>query len=1055
MMSRMRQWLLLVATLLMLGGAIVYGLFNSHQEIEKLERQRLSTQAKVVDANLEHQLGGVNKVLEGIQNDIAYWIGRSHTDTDSSSRHLLTLRAAMPGVRTLLVLNGKGVVMASDRPSLVGQDFSDRPYFKLAREQANPRVVHVLPPFTTALGAYAIVLGRSVTDAAGNFAGMVTATLDPAYFSILLGSVRYADDMRVSIVHAEGTLFLSVPVNVKIMQSNLSRPGSFFQRHVDSGQDTSLFSGRVAVNGEYRMMALRTIQPQGVPVDRPLVAAVSRELSAIYADWRRDTIIYGSLFALFSFAVVSALYMRQRRQLAHQRYLAVQNGERLQRELALRDSERFLAALIDAMPGMAGYWNQDLRCTFANREYLMWFGRTPKEIRGIHIRDLLGEELFLKNQPEIQGALQGKAQHFERILVRPDGLSGYTWVHYLPDIDGDKVRGFFVLVTDISELKKTQLQLEELNEALKQRTSQAEAAITDYQRAETELRIVATAFESQQAIMITDAAGTILRVNGAFSASTGYSSADIVGKTPHVLKSDRHDRQFYRDMRDSLVQTGVWQGEIWDSRKNGEVYPNWTTITAVKDAAGEVTHFVTTQIDITLRKSAEEEIRHLAFYDSLTGLPNRRLLMQRMRQAQAEAVKNGRGGALMFIDLDNFKNLNDTLGHDKGDQLLVQVAQRLPYCVRDSDTVARLGGDEFVVMLEDLSMAPQEAASHAEAVCDKILHALNQPYQLDGQTYHSTASIGIALFGSTQNSVEELMKQADVAMYQAKSGGRNTQRFFDPEMQAIVTANAAIEIELRLALQQNEFVLYYQAQVNETSAITGVEVLLRWQHPLRGLVPPGHFIPIAEQSSLIVPIGQWVLEQACHQLAAWAGMPGRGHLTMAVNISARQFYRPDFVPQVLAALTASGANPHRLKLELTESLLLEDMEDIIAKMSQLKAYGVGFSLDDFGIGYSSLSYLKRLPLDQLKIDQSFVRDVMTDLNDAVIVRTILALGQSLGLEVIAEGVENESQRSFLAAHACHAFQGYLFSRPVPLEQFEELMRQADLAGSDATLLQGM
>ncbi|MFA7281632.1 MAG: EAL domain-containing protein [Sterolibacterium sp.] len=440
--------------------------------------------------------------------------------------------------------------------------------------------------------------------------------------------------------------------------------------------------------------------------------------------------------------------------------------------------------------------------------------------------------------------------------------------------------------------------------------------------------------------------------------------------------------------------------------------------------------------DITARRQAEEEIKHLAFYDPLTQLPNRRLLLDRLKQALASSQRNRRFGALLFIDLDNFKTLNDTLGHHIGDLLLQQVAERLSTCVRAGDTVARLGGDEFVVMLEDLSEKAGEAVTQTETVAEKILATLSQTYQLAGYQQRSTPSIGATLFDQSTTSIEELLKRADLAMYQAKAAGRNTLRFFDPEMQAVVSARADMEAGLTEAMREEQFIIYFQAQVDSAGKLTGAEVLLRWQHPQQGLVSPLQFIPLAEDTGLILPLGQWVLEAACTQLAAWASHPEMAHFTLAVNVSALQFHAPGFVDQVLQTLARTGANPHLLKLELTESLLVTNVEDVIAKMTALKAKGVGFSLDDFGTGYSSLSYLKRLPLDQLKIDRGFVRDILTDANDASIAKMVVALAQSLDLAVIAEGVEIEAQKNFLARHGCLAYQGFLFSRPLPIGEFE-------------------
>lgn len=445
--------------------------------------------------------------------------------------------------------------------------------------------------------------------------------------------------------------------------------------------------------------------------------------------------------------------------------------------------------------------------------------------------------------------------------------------------------------------------------------------------------------------------------------------------------------------------------------------------------------------DITGRKESEATIKSLAFFDPLTHLPNRRLLRDRLEHAMAVGIRNGTCGALLFIDLDNFKTLNDSFGHDKGDLLLQQVAQRLTACVREADSVARLGGDEFVVVLENLTTNPKDALQQTKAVGEKILAMLSQTYSLGELSHNSTASIGITLFSGVATSIDTLLKQADLAMYKSKETGRNRLHFFDPSMQTVVMARVALEADLRLALQHNQFVLHYQAQVEGTCKVTGAEALVRWQHPLRGLVSPLEFIPLAEETGLILPLGDWVLHTACQQLAQWALVPELAHLRIAVNVSAQQFHEANFVAKVLSVLHQTGANPARLKLELTESLLVDNVQDTIDKMTQLQANHVSFALDDFGTGFSSLSYLKRLPLNQLKIDQTFVRDVLVDNSDAAIVKTIVALAQSLGMGVIAEGVETVAQRDFLAASGCHTFQGYLFSRPLPVESFIALVQR--------------
>ncbi|RZJ26019.1 MAG: EAL domain-containing protein [Haliea sp.] len=537
----------------------------------------------------------------------------------------------------------------------------------------------------------------------------------------------------------------------------------------------------------------------------------------------------------------------------------------------------------------------------------------------------------------------------------------------------------------------------------------------------------------------------IVFVNDAFERHTGYSRAEVLGQTPRVLQGQRTQRAELDRIRAALEQAQPVRAELINYKKNGEQFWLELDIVPVDYFSRGLTHWVAVARDITRRKAAEEEIEHLAFYDALTQLPNRQLLMDSLRHALLPTDNPDRTGALMFIDLDNFKVLNDTRGHATGDLLLQQVAARLNSCVRLRDTVARLGGDEFVVLLDDLGDNRETAGKRARVVAQKILATLCEPCDLAGHVHDGTCSIGITLVTQHQQNVGELLKQADLAMYQAKAAGRNTICFFDPGMQAVATANAALTYELRQGLRNNEFLLYYQPQVGPEGHMVGVEALVRWMHPQRGLVAPDTFIGQAEESGLILPLGKWVLETACTQLAAWAARPETAKFTIAINVSVRQFRHPEFVEQVMAAIANAGISAHRLKLELTESLLANDMDVTIAKMGILKDAGVTLSIDDFGIGYSALSYLKYLPLDQLKIDRTFVKDVLTDPNDAAIARTIIGLAQSLGLGVMAEGVETEAQRDFLARHGCHCFQGYLFCKPMPIDELEvfiQTMKQA-------------
>ena len=555
--------------------------------------------------------------------------------------------------------------------------------------------------------------------------------------------------------------------------------------------------------------------------------------------------------------------------------------------------------------------------------------------------------------------------------------------------------------------------------------------ITARKRIEDDLRVAAIAFEGQEGMVITDENRIILRVNQAFTRITGYTREEALGKTTNILKSGMHGASYYTDMSEQLIAHGFWQGEIWNRRKNGEIYPEWLTITAVKAHDNKTINYVGTMLDITQRKATEAKLEHLAYHDPLTGLANRRLLLDRLQHALANNTRSKRHGAIVFLDLDNFKTINDINGHATGDMMLQEVAKRLTNSIGRADTLARIGGDEFALILEDLSEHLREAAIKAKKSANQIIEQIKLPYFIDGHEYHTTASIGIDIFSAETQSANELLKQVEVAMYEAKATGGNTLCFFDPDMLNIVTARAAMEADLRTGICQRQFMLYYQPQVNSAGILIGAEALLRWQHPFKGMIAPAEFIPLAEETGLIIPLGTWVLKTACYQLRQWQQDPESAELTMAVNVSAKQFRQPDFVSSVLTTITDIGINAHKLKLELTESLLVDDIEETIHKMNQLKAHGVCFSLDDFGTGYSSLSYLKRLPLDQLKIDQSFVRDILIDPNDAAITRTILGLGKSLGLSVIAEGVETEAQRVFLQSQDCHAFQGYLFGKPAP------------------------
>lgn len=549
---------------------------------------------------------------------------------------------------------------------------------------------------------------------------------------------------------------------------------------------------------------------------------------------------------------------------------------------------------------------------------------------------------------------------------------------------------------------------------------------------EEDLRISAVAFDTLEAIFITDLNERIIRVNNAFKQLTGYDDKEVLGQTPRILSSGMHDADFYRQIWREIKTFGGWTGELWNKRKSGERFPVQQAITAVKDVRGQTTHYLSTFSDITVRKLSEEQIHQLAFYDPLTGLANRRLLEDHIVQAFSSSARNKSYCALLFIDLDHFKHLNDTMGHKQGDELLKVVAQRLKESVRDGDTVARQGGDEFIILLEDLGEFKHDAAISAQTISEKILTAISQPYLLTDTQYILTASIGINLFIDHHETVEELMKRSDLAMYQAKAEGRDAIRFFDPSMQEAAARRSEIEADLRQAIELEQFELYYQPKVNRDGSLNGYEALLRWHHPVKGMIPPLEFIPVAEETGLIVPIGQWVFMQACHTIKQWQQDSSKQQLILAINISARQFRQKSFVAEFIKGYMEFGFPAHLLELELTESLLMDDVSATVEKMKELNQAGFLFALDDFGTGFSSLSYLKNLPLNCLKIDQSFVHDMLEDPEDAAIVETIITLAKTLKLKVIAEGVETQEQAIALRELGCDLMQGYYFGKPAPL-----------------------
>ena len=687
--------------------------------------------------------------------------------------------------------------------------------------------------------------------------------------------------------------------------------------------------------------------------------------------------------------------------------------ERRLAERTLQEQRDHIQLLLDSMAeGMYGV-DTEGNCTFVNPTALRLLGYDrADELIGRHLHELTHHS-HADGRPypacecRIYSAyLYGIDIHVDdEVFWRRDGTSFPVEYWSFPMRHQDWAVGSVVTFLDISERKKT----------------------------EARLRQAAKVFEStMEGVVITDLQGHLLAVNQAFSEITGYRAEEALGSNPRILKSGRHDASFYQAMWATIEKTGSWQGEIWNRRKNGETYPEWLTINTVRDERGVAINYVGVFTDISQLKHSEAQLEHMAHHDPLTDLPNRLLLSARLEHAIQRAHRDGTSVAVLFVDLDRFKTVNDSLGHPAGDRLLQDVAHLLSNCVRGEDTVARLGGDEFVVMLEGL-----HDTDIASGVARKILAALARPFEMEGQAFYIGASIGISLFPSDGNDPATLLKNADAAMYRSKEDGRNVFRYYSAELTRSARERLRLEAGLRLAVREQQFVLHYQPQIDVSSGtLVGAEALIRWQHPESGLISPLRFIPLAEETGLILPLGEWVLTSACEQLKAWldAGLPP---FTLAVNLSPRQFRQPNLARQVHAILDAVGLDPTRLELEITEGAIMEQGESAVATLHALKDLGIRLAIDDFGTGYSSLAYLRRFPIDTLKIDQSFMRDIPRDIHAMEIAATIIAMARNLHMHVLAEGVESDAQLAFLQGQGCDIYQGYLFSPPVTPPQFRQ------------------
>jgi len=992
-------WLPLLAGLLAIAGLLGYLLWSEYRVAIRSAETTSRNLSAIIATRLEATLRRSDAVLQGLAGGLP----ATALDPDQAARQrraidaeLDTRAAHFPELAGLRVFAADGALLyasARERHKETAH-VEDREFFRALRDEPALARAYSDAFVPRSIGTRAFAVAYPLRDGRGGFRGIIVALIDLEYFQALLDRLDIGPRGLVSIRRgAEMRLLLRRPV----LASELNRPllpDNPIRRSVAAGDREALLRFAAQTDQIRRIFHTRTL------ASHPFSVQVAIAEADALADWHERASLIG-MASLLLFGLMAATLWRLAR--SEQREAAMIAGLEA-------SARRFRSLFHEAPMGHALNRLADGRFVEINIAFAEMTGYGRAELERLSYWDLTPPKYATEEARQLEILRRtGRYGPYEKEYLRKDGmpidvrLSGTLY----EGEDGEKL--ILSVVEDISGRK----------------------------RAEAQLRLMASIFEhSGEAILISDRDNRIVAVNPAFTRLTGYAAAEVIGRNPSLLASGRTTPEEYAQMWRALREHGVWHGEVWDRRKDGGTYPKWLTISTLKNADGELTHYIGSFTDISERKTAEERIRHLAHHDPLTGLSNRFHLQGRLEQALATARRDGRRLAVIFLDLDRFKIINDTLGHQVGDHLLIAVAHRLRACVRDSDIVARLGGDEFVVVLTDVDGAT------ARQVADKILRSLANAHSVGAHRLHATPSLGIAMFPADGENVETLMKNADTAMYHAKTTGRNNAQFFTAAMNEAASARLALETSLRRAVERAEFELHYQPQVELASGrVVGVEALVRWRHPERGLVSPLTFIPLAEETGLIAPLGEWVLDQALRQLAAWRAAGSDG-LRMAVNLSAHQLRDPSFAAGVAAALARHRVPAEWLELEITESVAMADPRATIELLEELRRMGVDLAIDDFGTGYSSLSYLKLLPIQRLKLDRSFVMDIERDPNDAAICSATIALAHSLGLGVVAEGVETEAQRDYLARLDCDILQGYLFSRPLPAAEAEAFLRHA-------------
>ena len=1011
------QWGVLLLVLLLLAGSIIHNLYKIYTDVLAGEEQRLLTQARVVNTNLSAQLQGTALVMQHISEELRSIEHSRWTDV-VSNRELEFDVHGIAGVRTVFTVDRTGIVRHANRKTLIGSDLSGEACFQSAVKNPDPAVLFVTPPFKTSSGVWGMNLVLVMRDADDHFNGIVVATLYAEYFKTLLGSINYSPDMWSALAHGDGMQFMMVPDRPGQQGINLARPGSFFTRHITSAKRENVLSGTVYATGENRLMAIYSIQPTGLNMDKPLVVAVGRDRARILEGWRAHAIRQGITF--FVIALVSVVALT-----GFQRYQRDQLHLALDAEQAVLNTKQQLRDVIDFLPDATFVIDNDKKVVIWNRAMEKMTGIPKEEMigKGNHeytipfygIRRTQLLDLFDVDNAELEAKYANIRRTGEILDAETfcpalyDGEGAYVWATGVPlyDANGQRI-GAIESIRDISERKKNEDFLRKLTHGIE---------------------------HSASAVLITDLHGTIEYVNKKFTQLTGYSPEEAIGRNPRILKSDATPREVFDNLWRTILAGQEWRGELLNRRRTGEVYWSIASISPLHNEQGEITHFIANVEDINERKNAEATIERLAYFDPLTDLPNRRMLQDRLDMALKRSRRQATGAALLYLDLDSFKHINDSLGHPAGDKLLREMASRFTQTLRDDDVVCRLGGDEFAVILHDI-----RHDQDVVPITQKLLDIAAEPLQLEGREVAVTSSIGIALYPKDGTDAKVLGKHADIALYHAKAEGKNTFRFFSEELNNNLRDRVAMEHGLRHVLDRGELELHYQPKVSVTSGqVTGVEALLRWNSPEFGLVSPMRFIPLAEETRQIIPIGDWVLRTACQQQLLWQQQGLQ--LNMAVNLSAVQFKSPTLVERIAALIDETGIQPENLELELTESALVDKPDDVVRVLEQLRSLGCGISIDDFGTGYSSLSYLKNFPVTILKIDRSFVRDLSHNSGDRAIAQSVVSLATNLDMKTVAEGVEEPEQLEILKQIGCTYIQGFIHSRPVPADQIPAVVQR--------------